>query len=150
MSRGFKVVKDEFRKNKGEIKLPQRATKNSAGYDVYTPCDIVLKPNEKKMFFTDIKAYMQEDEVLYLHIRSSLGAKKGIVLSNITGVIDSDYYENKDNDGNIGLPLWNTSDETVEIKRGERVCQFVFSKYLVADNDDVTETRNGGFGSSGK
>lgn len=150
MSRGFKVVRDEFRKNEGEIKLPQRATKNSAGYDVYTPCNIVLKPNEKKMVFTDIKAYMQEDEVLYLHIRSSLGVKKGIILSNVTGVIDSDYYENEDNDGNIGLPLWNTSNETIEIKRGERVCQFVFSKYLIADNGNTDESRVGGFGHSGK
>ncbi len=150
MSRGFKVVKDEFRKHKGiDIRLPKRSTKNSAGYDIFLPCDLTLEPNEKKMIFTDVKAYMKDDEVLLGYIRSSLGVN-GIVLSNGTSVIDSDYYGNQNNDGNIGLPLWNTSDKRVEFKRGDRIGQLVFTKYFVADNDNAIGDRNGGFGHTGK
>lgn len=148
--RGFEVVKDEHRKYKeAEIILPLRADKGSAGYDFRTPVKIELKPNEKKLVFTDVKAYMLEDEVLELYVRSSIGVKKGIVLSNGTGVIDSTYY-NSSNDGNIGLPLWNTSNETVVLEANERVAQGVFKKYLTID-DDVTlhNERVGGFGSSG-
>ena len=87
MTRGFKVVKDEMRKHKGvEIQLPVRGDLRSAGYDLRTPIEIVLKPNERKLVFTDVKAYMQEDEVLELYVRSSIGVKKGIVLSNGTGI----------------------------------------------------------------
>lgn len=146
--RGFEVVRDECRKNDGEIILPKRGTKYSAGYDVYLPCDISLEPNEKKMIFTDVKAYMMNDEVLLGYIRSSLGIKHGVVLSNGTSVIDSDYYGNEWNDGNIGLPLWNTSDKRVEFKRGDRIGQMIFTKYYISDNDDTNKQRTGGFGST--
>ena len=100
--------------------------------------------------FTDVKAYMQKDEVLEVHVRSSIGVKKNIVLSNITGIIDSSYYNNPSNDGNIGLTLWNTSDKVQVLEANERVCQCIFKKYLVADNDIcLHEERTGGFGSSG-
>ena len=151
MTRGFKVVKDEMRKHKGvEIQLPVRGDLRSAGYDLRTPIEIVLKPNERKLVFTDVKAYMQEDEVLELYVRSSIGVKKGIVLSNGTGIIDSSYYNNSDNDGNLGLALWNTTDKEVIIEAQERICQGVFKKYLTIDNDAyLNENRKGGFGSSG-
>ncbi len=147
-ARGFEVVNKKHRKHLGEILLPKRSTKHSAGYDIFLPCDLTLEPNEKKMIFTDVKAYMKNDEVLLGYVRSSLGVKYGIVLSNGTSVIDSDYYGNENNDGNIGLPLWNTSDKRVEFKRGDRIGQLVFTKYFVADNDNATEDRKGGFGST--
>lgn len=148
--RGFEVVRDDMRKTEGDIKLPTRATAQSAGYDFYLPCDVIILPySSTGIIPTDVKAYMQEGEVLMLYIRSSIGIKKGIVLSNNTGVIDCDYFSNPDNDGNIEVALRNESDETVTLHKGERIMQGVFIKYLVADGDEATETRNGGFGHSG-
>ncbi len=93
---------------------------------------------------------MQKDEVLELYVRSSIGVKKGIVLSNGTGIIDSTYYGNSGNDGNIGLPLWNTSNKRVVLEANERIAQGVFKKYLTIDNDTpLSQERTGGFGSSG-
>lgn len=149
--RGFEAVKDEMRKHKGiEIQLPVRGDNRSAGYDLRTPVEIVLQPNERRLVFTDVKAYMSPNEVLEVHVRSSIGVKKGIVLSNITGIIDSSYYNNLSNDGNIGLTLWNTSNIVQVLEPQERVCQCIFKEYLVADNDVCLSTeRTGGFGSSG-
>ena len=147
--RGFEVVSDKHRKHEGEIVLPKRGDSRSAGYDFYLPCDLILQPNERVLVFTDVKAYMEADEVLFLYIRSSVGIKKGVVLSNGTGVIDSSYYSNLGNDGNIGISLFNTTNEIVEFKKGERIMQGVFSKYLIADNDKVIhKERLGGIGSS--
>lgn len=147
--RGFEIVKEEMRKTKGEITLPTRGSKISAGYDFYSPVDIILKPNEKTCVWSDVKAYMQEGEVLLLFVRSSIGIKKGLTLSNGTGVIDADYYSNPNNDGNIGIALYNYSDKTVEIKKGERICQGVFVPFLEADNGNTDKERVGGIGSTG-
>ena len=148
--RGFEVVSDEFRKHPNvEIQLPTRGSKISAGYDFYLPCDLILQPGEKTCVWSDVKAYMQEGEVLMLHVRSSIGIKKGLMLSNITGVIDADYYNNPNNNGNIGIALYNYSNETVELKRGERICQGVFIPFLVADNGNTDKERTGGIGSTG-
>lgn len=147
--RKFLVVKDEFRKFKEkEIKLPTRGTKHSAGYDFYLPNMLVIQPKSTAFIFLDVKAAMNEDEVLYLHVRSSLGVKKGIVLANTTGVIDSDYFENPDNDGNIGIALTNTTDKPILLEEGERVVQGVFHKFLVTDDDMTISERKGGFGST--
>lgn len=150
--RGFEIVSDNFRKYQGvEIQLPVRGDNRSAGYDIRIPVKTVLQPNERVIVPTDIKAYMQDDEVLELHVRSSIGIKRGIVLSNITGIIDSSYYNNIDNNGNICLALWNTSDKEVVLEAQERVCQGIFKKYLVADNDVcLHEERTGGIGSSNR
>ena len=126
-----------------------RRSKISAGYDFYLPCDLILQPGEKTCIWSDVKAYMQEGEVLMVHVRSSIGIKKGLMLSNITGVIDADFYNNPNNDGNIGIALYNYSNETVELKRGERICQGVFIPFLVADNGNTDKERVGGIGSTG-
>lgn len=150
MARYFEVVKDEFRKNSNvEIKLPTRASEHSAGYDFYSPVDAIIQPNESILIFTDIKANMYYDNVLLLFVRSSMG-KHPIVIANGTGIIDSDYYGNPDNDGNIGFRLLNLSTTPYEIKIGDRIGQGVFVKYGTIKNDNTTTTRNGGFGHSGK
>ena len=150
--RGFEIVSNEKRLFKDcDIQLPQRGDDRSCGYDLRTPVKIVLQPNERKLVFTDVKVYMQSDEVVKLYVRSSIGAKLGIVLSNGTGIIDSSYYNNSDNDGNLGMALWNTSDNVVTLEANERICQAVFEKYLIADNDTcINSERKGGFGSSGR
>lgn len=149
-SRGFEKVDDKFRKHPNvDIQLPKRSDPRSAGYDFYAPCDITLQPNESVLVFSDVKAYMGNDEVLLLYVRSSIGIKKGLVLSNGTGVIDSSFYNNSDNNGNIGIALRNTTNQVVEIKQGERIIQGVFIKYLTTDEDNtIHENRIGGIGSS--
>lgn len=148
MARYFKVVKDEYRKNSGDIKLPTRSDPRSAGYDFYSPIDITIQPGEKQLIWTDIKAYMLPDEVLKLYVRSSMG-KYPVVIANGTGIIDSSYFENANNDGNIGFNLLNLSNKPYEIHIGDRIGQGVFGKYLVTDDDNATGERAGGFGSSG-
>lgn len=149
--RKFEIVRDEHRKYpEAEIMIPSRSSVGSCGYDFVIPVEVTLQPGEKKLIFSDVKAYMEADEVLKIYPRSGLSTKKGIILSNVVAIIDSDYAY-ADNDGNIGLSLWNTSNEVVVLEAGERVCQGIFVKYLtVDDEEEITKTRSGGFGSSGK
>ena len=149
MARFFEVVKDEHRKTSGEIKLPTRASEHSAGYDFYSPIDIVIPPHEMVMIFTDVKAHMYYDNALLLMPRSSMG-KQPIMLANTIGLIDNDYYGNPDNDGNIGFRLLNLGDTPYEIKIGDRIGQGIFIKYGTTQDDKTTTKREGGFGSSGK
>ena len=123
MKRGFKIVRDEFRKHKDvEIQLPKRGSKGSAGYDICTPVDIVIPPyGISDAIQTDIKAYMPDDEVLLIVPRSSIGFKKGLMLINTVAVIDSDFYESPESDGYIGFKLKNLTDKEVVIKDGERI-----------------------------
>ena len=149
--RGFESVETHHKKHKDvEVKLPVRSTQHSAGYDIYLPIDVEIAPNETKVVFSDVKAYMQPNEVLMLFVRSSIGIKKNIILANGTGIIDADYYSNESNDGNIGLALFNNSNETVVLKAGERVAQGIFTPFLVADNGNTNNVRQGGTGSTNK
>ena len=144
--RGFEPVVENKRKNK-YYHEPTRGTKNSAGYDFYSPNEYIVRPNEIVKIWTDVKAYMQPNEFLMLDVRSSMGGK--FMLANTIGIMDSSYYGNIDNDGNIGIHLKNISDQTQLIKQGERIGQGIFVKYLIADNDYcLSETRVGGFGST--
>ena len=150
-TRGFEPVVEEMRKGTMDYILPTRGTSRSAGYDLASPIDVVIEPHSSVLIWTNVKAYMADNEVLQLHVRSSVGIKKGLMLKNVTGIVDSDYYGNESNDGNIGLALYNTGDEAVVIERGERLIQGIFMKYLVADNDTfLKDERTGGIGSSGK
>ncbi len=142
--RGFEIVSSY--KN---ILLPKRGSKSSAGYDFYLLEDIVIKANDEIKVKTGIKAYMLEDEVLEIHMRSSLGIK-GIRIKNTVGIIDSDYYNNPKNEGEIIAFLENTSNEDFKLKKGERFIQGIFKKYLVVDNEEELEKRIGGFGSTNK
>ena len=145
----FEIVKDEFRAyHDAEIKLPVRATKHSAGYDICTPVDITIPSGAYVKVKTDIKVKVKEDEVLLLYVRSSVGIKKNIMLMNGTGVIDADFYGNKENDGNITLALYNYGNELQTFKAGDRICQGVFVKYDTVEDDNVEAIRIGGIGST--
>lgn len=131
--------------------LPTRADNGSAGYDLYTPERLVIEPGEIVKFKTNIKVNMLIDEVLMLYVRSSIGIKRNLMLANGTGVIDSTYYNNPDNEGNIICVLFNYGKETQIIEAGDRIIQGIFIKYLTVDNDEpLSSTRIGGIGSSGK
>ena len=149
MSRYFELVKDKYRKSTGEVILPKRATKSSVAYDFYAPIDITIPPMTSVMIWTDIKAKFNENEALLINIRSSMG-KQPVIIANTQGWIDSDYYSNPDNDGNIGIRLFNLGNTSYIVKSGDRIAQGMFVKYLVADNGNTDCVRKSGFGSSGR
>lgn len=149
--RNFEIVKSEsIEYGIVPTKMPQRATKNSAGYDIYSPIDMAVAPGEMKMIWTNVKARFNADEVLLLCVTSGMG-KHGIMLANTLGIIDSDYYGNISNDGNLGFRLYNFSKEPYGIKAGDKIGQGVFTKFLTTDNEpEIESTRVGGFGSTVK
>ena len=143
--RGFELIKDF-----PDARLPERATKHSAGYDFYAARDLMILPNRIGVAWTGVKVYMQPDDVLKLYNRSSNPSKKGLMLANGVGIVDADYYNNPDNEGNIGFAFYNISNETMTICKGDKLGQGVFEKYNVADNDICGTERTGGFGSTDK
>lgn len=144
--RKFEVVKGY--EDKG-IVLPKRATAHSAGYDFTTIEEVDINPGERKMIMTGVKAQMDDDDVLLMFPRSSLAVKKGLRLSNSVAVIDADYYSNPANDGHIMINLFNFSDTSVHLLKGERFAQGIFVKYGITADDDITASRQGGYGSTG-
>ena len=149
MGRYFEVVSDKFRKKEGEVKKPTRADVGSAGYDFYSTVHGTVKPNEIIKVWTDLKVVMEKDEALLLDVRSSMGGKWQ--LANTIGVVDSTYHNNPDNDGNIGIFLKNISDKELTIEVGDKIAQGIFIKYLITDDDEpLSQTREGGFGSTGR
>jgi dUTP pyrophosphatase len=148
-TRGFEVAKGF--EDKG-INLPVRKTKYSAGYDVEAAEDTIVPSFKIGMaptfIKTGIKAYMQDDEVLFLYNRSSNPKKKGLILANSVAVIDKDYYGNVDNDGHILFAYYNVKDTDTVIKKGDCIGQAVFQKYYVTDDDSAEGERKGGFGST--
>ena len=133
-----------------DVPLPKRATSHSAGYDICTTEDALLEAGDTVVLKTGLKAYMGADEVLLIFIRSSIGIKHDITLSNGTGVIDSDYYNNEDNEGHIHIALTNCGYNDFLITKGDRLAQGVFVKYLITDDDTASGVRSGGIGSTGK
>lgn len=144
--RGFEVITAYEDK---DIHLPTRKTTESAGYDLECAEAVTLAPGELKLIPTGIKAFMAYDEYLAIHIRSSMAIKRRLALVNSTGIIDSDYYNNEDNEGHIMIAVLNYGNEAVHLEKGERVAQGIFSKYLITNDDDATGVRTGGIGSTG-
>lgn len=152
------------------VKKPKRSTSASAGYDfsaTETVCvpsiwkqiarlfiggllvantDTKIKPTLIK---TGIKACFEKDEVLKLYNRSSNPIKRGLILANGVGVVDSDYYNNPDNDGEIMFAFYNLFPFDITIEKGEKIGQGVFEKFLITDDDEANGERSGGFGSTG-
>jgi len=146
--RKFEVVTKY--KDHGVI-IPKRATDSSAGYDLASIEDIMIEPGEIRMIPTGLKVMMPKTEALFIFARSSLSIKKGLIMSNSVGVVDADYYGNPDNEGHLMVSLMNVRNESVLIKKGERVAQGIFLKYEKTTDDETNgNVRLGGFGSSGK
>ena len=104
--RGFEIV-SEWKER--DIHIPSRKTAGSAGYDIESAADADVEPGKIHIVPTGLKAYMENDEYLAIHIRSGIGIKHGIMLANNTGIIDSDYYNNEDNEGHIMCALYNSA-----------------------------------------
>ena len=134
----FKQFKKDIDKNinlYNNIKIPQRDSDATAGYDICILKDIKLKPNEILKIPTGLKCCFEKDEVLLLVVRSSMGFKHNIRLCNQVGVIDADYYNNKDNEGHIWIKIQNEGNEEVYLKAGKAIVQAIFLKYLTTNND---------------
>ena len=132
--------------------IPKRGSKNSAGYDFFSPIDIIIPAHNTAKIPTGIKVIMEADEVLMIYPRSSIGFKTNIRLSNTTGIIDSDYYNNPDNEGHMYVKMTNscTNNKTIELQSGASFCQGIFLPYGITHSDNATGVRNGGFGSTSK
>jgi dUTP pyrophosphatase len=136
-----------------EAFIPQRKTKKSAGYDFFAPWGgVTLNPGQSILFKTGIKCQMNDNEVLYIHIRSSLGIKYNLQLTNGTGIIDADYYNNPDNEGEILIDITNRGNAPYTFRKGDRIAQGIFHRYHTVDTEDVDNLpeRVGGVGSTGK
>ena len=133
------------------IKIPRRATKGSAGYDFFSPIEIILKPGETIKIPTGIRVFMEEGWVLKCYPRSGLGFKYRLQLNNTVGIIDEDYYYSN-NEGHIFAKLTNDSNEmkVVSVKAGDGFMQGIFVEYGITYDDYVDDIRNGGFGSTTK
>ena len=178
-TRGFEPVGERFQEEGTEPLLPLRATRTSAGYDFYATKDFSIPPQGKASFITNVKAYKQPGEMLMILVRSSMGIRSDLMAANTAGIVDSDYWGNPDNDGNIRIFLRNLrpamslegyrtvkledgtalevpiitdlrEENTVHIHAGDRVVQGIFLTALPADNCNSSAERTGGFGSSGK
>ena len=130
--------------------LPLRGTKCSAGYDFFAIKDYVIKPNEILKIPTGYKATFESDEMLMLVIRSSMGFKYNVRLTNQVGIIESDYYNNPDNEGHMWICFQNHGDKEYIINKGDAYAQGIFVKFLTTDDDCVNKTRIGGLGSTNK
>ena len=151
-----KISEEQYEKDLKEIceysdiEIPTRSTKHSAGYDFKSPISFTLNPGDSKKVPTGIKASMNEDEFLAILVRSSMGFKYNIRLCNQVGIVDSDYYNNPDNEGHIFVKIQNEGKEAITINKGDRFAQGIFMNYLITDDDMAFGERTGGFGSTNK
>lgn len=136
-----------------DIELPKRATKKSAGYDIYSPISHTLYPGQYVLIPTGIKFQCDDDKFLMAVPRSGQGFKYGVMLANTVGVIDADYYNNPKNEGHIWVklvyPVSTLNTQPMQIKEGDAICQCIISPYYTVDDDDADGDRVGGFGSTG-
>jgi dUTP pyrophosphatase len=178
MKRGFEIV-SKYKND--SINLPYRSTKKAAGYDIESAQDFTLPSIWKLGFLkvlwalkhkqsisdddmqkarsilkpllvpTGIKAYMQPDEMLMIVNRSSGPLKRGMILPNGIGIVDADYYNNSNNEGELFVQLTNFGLFDRKIKKGDRIAQGIFVPFLMTDDDNNKGIkRTGGFGSSGE
>ncbi len=149
---GFKQFVNDIDNNidlYNEYDLPVRSSKNSCGYDFKAICDYVIKPGVILKIPTGYKFKCNSDEFLMIVVRSSMGFKYNIRMCNQVGIIDSDYYNNVDNEGHIWVCLQNEGDKDFVINKGDKYCQGIIMKYLTC-NDSVDSVRMGGIGSTDK
>ncbi|MEG1350869.1 MAG: deoxyuridine 5'-triphosphate nucleotidohydrolase [Bacilli bacterium] len=148
----FKQFKKDIEDDKekyNNFSLPKRSTKYSAGYDFYAIKDYIIKPKERLIIPTGVKVTMEHDEMLMLLVRSSMGFKYNVRLCNQVGIIESDYYNNIDNEGHMFIALQNEGDKDFVIKANDKYIQGIFVKFLtVFDEELVIKQRISGIGST--
>lgn len=127
--------------------LPSRGTKHSAGLDLFSPLSIDVSPMERVLIKLNISIELPDGTYGHILPRSGLALKNGIHIG--AGVVDSDYR------GNVGVLLFNLSNEVFHVNKGDRIAQMVIKRYESLDVEEIfsntdTERGNGGFGSTGR
>lgn len=137
-----------------DYNLPVRKTAKSAGYDFECIEDITIEPFKPGMkptlVPTGVKVYMEDDEYLMLVNRSSNPKKKNLIIPNGVGIVDADYVDNPDNEGEIMFAFYNMGAEPITIEKGYALGQGIFQKFLITEDDEAVGERVGGFGSTSK
>jgi len=144
----FNQFKKDIANNKDlyvTYNIPKRSTKYSAGYDFESLFDFIIKPGESMLIATGIKANMNNDEVLLLIDRSSQGFIYNVRMCNQLGVIDKDYYNNQKNEGHIFIKLYNEGDKDYIVKKGDKIIQGIFIKYLIVDDEEENKEERKGW-----
>lgn len=131
------------------VRIPVRATKGSAGYDIISPFDIVLEPGQGIKIPTGIRVKMQPGWMLIVLPKSGLGSRFRLQLDNTMGIIDADYYDS-DNEGHIMVPVTNDSRQgkVLELPAGKAFVQAIFVPHGITEDDAAEGRRIGGFGST--
>jgi dUTP pyrophosphatase len=156
--------------------LPVRKTANSAGFDFEVAEDIIVPSYKNLMLLSSeqgirsledvakwskmthikptlvssgVKCIMEPDQYLELMVRSSTPLKYWLILANAPGIIDADYANNPDNEGEIFFQLINLSPFDIQLHKGDVIVQGIIKRYEIIEDDTTTATRNGGFGSTG-
>lgn len=140
-------------KYKGHYELlPQRETKYSAGYDLKAAEDVFILPDRNAgkpyLVSTGVKVKLKPNQVLLLVNRSSNSLKRYLDMPNGVGVIDADYYNNADNEGEIFMMISNKSFKSYQIHKGERIAQGIIVDYQTTSDDKASGKREGGLGST--
>ena len=152
-----RISEDQYRKDfsdfntclpLSEIPIPRRATEGSAGYDFACPVAVTLAPGEMRVIPSGLRSLIEPGWVLVICPRSSLGRKYGMRLANTVGIIDSDYAL-AENEGHILVAVVNGGDKPLTLNPGDRFCQGIFLPFGTAEEEEVTEKRVGGYGSTG-
>ena len=131
--------------------LPSYATEESACMDIRSNEDIIIKPGHTCLVSTGIHTEIPKGYVALVFPRSGLSIKQGGSLANCVGVIDSDFYNNSTNEGHFSFTLYNSSDKTYHVLKGEAFGQGIFQKFLTVDHEaEIKQERTYGFGSTNK
>lgn len=133
--------------NNSENKLPRYETEGSAGMDIASNEDYILKPERRTIISTGLFVEIPQGYELQVRPRSGMAAKYGITVLNAPGTIDSDYR------GEIGVILYNSGQSNYEIKKGDKIAQLVLApitqaEWEVVENLSSTKRGEGGFGST--
>ena len=131
----------------------KNADKDFYGFvDPFTLDDMANLTKELKskitLVSTGMKCHLNPGQYLELSVRSSTPLKHWIICGTSVGIIDADYCDNPDNEGEIFFQLVNLSPFAIQLKRGDKIGQGIIKSYGITDNDAATGERLGGFGST--
>ena len=146
----FHIPADKVESAYSKLALPKRATQGSAGYDFKMPFYVRLEEGDSYLVPTGVRVNIKGPWVLQVYPRSGLGFKYRLQLDNSVGIIDSDYYNSK-NEGHIFAKITNDGGNgPVTLDEGDSFIQGIFIEYGITEDDDVDTIRDGGFGSTDK
>ena len=130
------------------VPLPARETHGAAGFDLAASVDITVAPHKIVLVPTGLIVRVPDGYFLGIFARSSTPLKRGLIVPNGVGIVDSDY---SGPDDEIKIQVYNLTDAPVDVKKGDRLAQGIFLQYAAPewDEGEPTAKTRGGFGSTG-